>query len=421
MALFSSYVEDCPSGQSCTYLRLVTVDTVYLWQWRDPEMRVIANGNETTWKKVNPSDAAQIEKYDNAWVPTTSREIKGLPWWEETEISSSDEFVLCKRYATYGFDVTVSSDDPTPLVGHPGDKVEELVLEFLCLTEGVNWLTECDEHWVQSYSSLGDLFQDISRCLRDDEAGVPPMRVMLTLDDENVVGPEREGYTLLAIQCLEVRLLLLDEEWEIFRTRRAILYMVREVSHGFEGLEETSAILNPRGRVKFDKEGNVSLYRIPPTILSDYLRLPSRSLVDLPELKMDSFFAEQGKCAESFCLDFGVDICDTPWDLDLVVDCLYVHGHMGVMLSHKNGGLPAFCYFSYVGEMELEHFAALIISFGRFEFYPNFPCVDEEGNDLYSYPVTADPAERGKGKLFIDSDGNGYCPLTGELLTLTLS
>ena len=35
---------------------------------------------------------------------------------------------------------------------------------------------------------------------------------------------------------------------------------------------------------------------------------------------------------------------------------------------------------------------------------------------LEQYEATQDETERGKGKLFIDEDGNGYCPITGRIL-----
>ena len=38
------------------------------------------------------------------------------------------------------------------------------------------------------------------------------------------------------------------------------------------------------------------------------------------------------------------------------------------------------------------------------------------GKSLNSYEATTNNKERGKGKLYIDDDGNGYCPITGRVL-----
>jgi len=40
----------------------------------------------------------------------------------------------------------------------------------------------------------------------------------------------------------------------------------------------------------------------------------------------------------------------------------------------------------------------------------------DAGKELQEYDLTDNPDERGKGKIYYDGEGNGYCPLTGEKL-----
>ena len=44
---------------------------------------------------------------------------------------------------------------------------------------------------------------------------------------------------------------------------------------------------------------------------------------------------------------------------------------------------------------------------------------DIDGRDFEEYAATSDPAERGKGKVYIDEAGNGYCPITGKRLVVS--
>ena len=53
-----------------------------------------------------------------------------------------------------------------------------------------------------------------------------------------------------------------------------------------------------------------------------------------------------------------------------------------------------------------------------YHWYADGACGRNAGRQLEDYDFTDDPDERGKGCIYVDDDGNGYCPITGERLTL---